>query len=874
MNINGIDFGVAGMDCYQFQEDAVRFGVNACLLDGGCLIAHDTGLGKTNIANHIAMYLINHIKQTCETQTNVLVFTGSNHKIAWNEAVKSAKIPAKIATYRTDGLADNKYSIIVIDEAHDLRNASSLSYQNVFKTIRSIRTAQGMFPYVVLLTATPFHNNIKEYRTLLSLIPFRADSAAYVQLPTIFSRLEPLQKDLNNLVDFDNGSIDNIFKIAEKRKQLEIASDELTRVVSQFAIRETRKTIEQKYPNDMTAMGRFPLVVSKDIETQFELDVYKAIQYTINLVTNTLKFAYQSKANYAQSFKAKSISMGAIAKVNLLKRLDSSVAAFKESLENMIFKIETEIENPQTSIKTESRDYPMDVNSYIHDLNFDLNHLKALRSMWLLASDKQKVGQLLNIVKQAKNDGKKIVIFSEFYATLNEIETCLVSNGYGDRLIRFGEGSDERLLDTIDKNFNANNFVEDDFDILICTDKLAQGVNLHQASYLVHFDQKWNPQRLVQREGRINRIIKSGIPRNEIYVYTFTVNSVVEAIIGLQETIGDKIAMAARFINFSQRNISPIECIVPLNLSQTKSRSQLFYEWETGSCDYSAKKREGSHNLIGILTTRGWIFRRKNYSSFENIFLRNDELPKNLTQFKGKPISKEDFVSLEDCGQSKVSYGSENYMYNSICSTSFDVLINKHKEANGFVKNATANTDIHKNHILLRDAKIEAKKYCMFEQPYVINFVFGNKAQSVKRDHHKDSDDHLNDILDMFANGTANGNIFDETPNDLPVCLMDGSLSWQEDGVDVFQGIKNFIGGQYSELKLYDVSTDDDCLIITYKENKGIIGATDLMKRIAIHRKKSDLGWNVYMVERDGAKSRNMEIEHLPAMAVQMVKYP
>lgn len=862
MQINGIKISIAGMDEFQFQQDAVAHSFNNCLLDGGCLIAHDTGLGKTNIAVHLAMYLTHHITHTTGAQPKVLVFTKPAHKIAWVAAVKAAKLDAKVASYNDKNLEG--FQIVIIDEAHNLRNASNNSYQNVFKTIRSNKV-NGSFPYVALLSATPYHNNIKELKNMLALIPFKADSAPYITLPQLFARAEPLQKELDYLVDFSGEeNVVDVFKIAKKRHELDLVINELVQAISLFSIRETRKGIEMKYPDDVVVLGRFPNVHYENVETNFGLDVHNLIHKTIETISNKLKFAYQSKANYAPSFKSKSVAMSAIAKVNLLKRLDSSVAAFKESLDNMIGKIQTEIQTPQTVIKTDKQEHKLNVSEYLADLNFDLGHLLQVRNAWSKVSDQQKMEQLLDVVRQttpANGKRKKIVIFSEFYATLDAIEQTLIDNGFGDRLIRYDANSDEKLLDTIDKNFNANNFIEDDFDILICTDKLAEGVNLHQASYLIHFDQKWNPQRLVQREGRINRLCKNGIMQPNIFVFTFVVNSVVEAIIGLQETIGDKLAMAAKFLNYSKEIPISKECIIPNFKYQYQPNQYLFYEWLDGTCHYTTAKREHTYDLIAYSTTRGWLYRPKKVSPNERLFLGMDKLPKNFQGYKNIPFERKNALNDLEMGQARFAL-SELY-YNRICETAFDCLMNKYKKDNGFVSNPESGEELRNNNIVKSLALKDVEQYVLYEQPYALHIRFGNNERHFNLGNVAGDSENINHVLDELMKG--NTSILKNKPQtngvELPQCLKDNSLSWQDQAQDLFLDVERYIAENYQS-EIYNVSSGGDSLVICYSFGDSFDGEMTCVK---IHRIKNDMNWYSFIVEQDGRKTHAIEIEHVPS---------
>ena len=108
----------------------------------------------------------------------------------------------------------------------------------------------------------------------------------------------------------------------------------------------------------------------------------------------------------------------------------------------------------------------------------------------------------------------------------------------------------------------------DETDIIVCTDVLAEGVNLQQARHIINYDMPWNPMRLVQRHGRIDRI---GSQHNRVFLRTIFPVDRLDALLGLEERISRKIAMAANSVGV----ISPVSVITGSNRDFTETKEEI-----------------------------------------------------------------------------------------------------------------------------------------------------------------------------------------------------------------------------------------------------------------------------------------------------------
>jgi ERCC4-related helicase/HKD family nuclease len=163
---------------------------------------------------------------------------------------------------------------------------------------------------------------------------------------------------------------------------------------------------------------------------------------------------------------------------------------------------------------------------FLEDIQSDLNLfdeiLKKLNELNLVNND-PKLIRLINKLNDwlKKEPKRKIVIFSEYIDTINYLKEPLTRN-FNNRVLVVAGDLSKSKLEEINKNFDASYPQEkqrDDYDILLCTDKISEGFNLNRAGLVINYDIPWNPVRVIQRVGRINRIGKKVF--DEIYIANF-----------------------------------------------------------------------------------------------------------------------------------------------------------------------------------------------------------------------------------------------------------------------------------------------------------------------------------------------------------------
>ncbi len=295
---------------------------------------------------------------------------------------------------------------------------------------------------------------------------------------------------------------------------------------------------------------------------RFEGAIYRPFEYKIDIkdIENN-KLSEEDNRRYQQQR-----NLYDFMRRLLVKRFESSFGAFKKSIENfknvishcqkfvektnkfildrdLLEKIwtleldEIEKELNEYAQKITEGVYPKNHEIYevdkfkykekfLEDIQSDIDLfeeiLKKLNALNLVNNDPKLVRLINNLNEWLQKDPKrKIVIFSEYIDTINYLKEPLTRN-FNNRVLVVAGDLSKGKIEEINKNFDASYPQEkqrDDYDILLCTDKISEGFNLNRAGLVINYDIPWNPVRVIQRVGRINRIGKKVF--DEIYIANF-----------------------------------------------------------------------------------------------------------------------------------------------------------------------------------------------------------------------------------------------------------------------------------------------------------------------------------------------------------------
>ena len=530
---------IPGFIPFSFQERSINIHREMLENNGGTFILDSTGLGKTITAATVAINA---------TNNRILIICPAANKADWHQVMTASGHEFAICT--SAKLIDSFFGVIIVDEAHNYRNIKSKSYLELFGLVKRTR------PKMIMLSATIFQNKVSELKAVASLIHFKTNTPAFILLGSLFAVLKESEKELEKFERF-TGTLENpkggTFSYKSIGKHVELSHKvkgqlaQIAQVFATFSHRTTRKDIETNHMEAMELMGRFPKKEFKKISYG---QAYSDVFYkTIELI-NRAPMVLQSIYNYMPENKDKDLlQMGGIMRSFLLKRLDSSVYAFRKSLVNAFLKLRAIVDQKGLSFITIDEEDIQVIPSFWKDYERDVTIFQEMIDLWKEKNDSEKTNLLFNELH-----GQKCIVFTEYKDTLDMLMLEASKRGISG-VMCFSGASSDRDLEEIRLNLDANcNEQIDSFQYLFSTDVLAEGTNLHVARELIHFDQKWNPSRAEQRNGRIDRILKNGVS-TDILISHFEVTPIVESILRLEKAIDRKMYLADTFYN----NLVPMQ---------------------------------------------------------------------------------------------------------------------------------------------------------------------------------------------------------------------------------------------------------------------------------------------------------------------------
>lgn len=568
----------------QYQIDAVMQARQRLEAYNGVFISDVVGLGKTYICAMLAnSFNRNSYKLIICPPVLVDYWRGVLQEFDVSRCdVESLGKLDKIIAKGTD-----KYQYVFVDEAHRFRNSGTDSFTDLHQICRGKK--------VILISATPINNYTSDIENQLYLFQNKQSGTinGIRNLDGFFRGLDA------NLHKYPKGSPEYMQQL---RANSEIIRDRLLREVM---IRRTRSEIAKYYETDLLKQGlTFPKVGKPEpviyafdeqtdeafTETIEDIKVFKYARYTPLLYL-------KDKKKYA-TLLAGQHNMGGFMKGVLVKRLESSFYAFKKTLSRFIESYERFIEMYDSGTvyvgkyknlydmldsgddekllylieqgdlwKFQSEEFS---SAFIRDLRVDLAQLKTWQSLWNRIKIDPKLVEFKNeLTTNPVMKGKKVIVFTESTETAEYLYDALYDL-YNGRIVYYSGKSSASAKVEIEDSFNPKNKGKnnDKYDLLITTDVLAEGINLHRANVLVNYDLPWNPTRIMQRVGRINRV---GTEFERIYVYNFfpTAQSkrqmpleerILEKLQAFHDTLGEDIKYLS-----DQEDVSPKKLFSDLN---------------------------------------------------------------------------------------------------------------------------------------------------------------------------------------------------------------------------------------------------------------------------------------------------------------------
>jgi superfamily II DNA or RNA helicase/HKD family nuclease len=523
----------------EYQEQAVLNAKKILEEYGGVFISDVVGLGKTYMAAILASQL--------DGRTLVIappVMLEKNNPGSWPNVLSDFRVGADTESLgKLDALikrGTDKYTNIFIDEAHRFRTETNITYEKLAEICRGKR--------VILVTATPFNNSPKDILSQIKLFQ-KSKKSTIPGLPDLESFFGKL---MNRLKDLDRQKDNTKYIQVTKENAREIRD----KVLKYLMVRRTRKEIEDYFPDDLCKQGlKFPEVIDPE-PAYYELnaDEDRIFNETIHLVAQSFKYARYTPLLYfngvvEQPEKLAQRNMGRFMKILLVKRLESSFFAFRNTIDRFIASYESFIDQYDKGSVYVSKEYSNKIfellddgedervqelidqskaNKYAakdfektfrQDLAHDLDLLRKIKSLWAdIKRDPKLLKFLEMLTKRAVLKDNKLIVFTESKETADFLTKNLKAK-LGDQILSYTGGSSANVREKVIENFDARaRFPKDDFRILVATEVLSEGVNLHRANIVVNYDIPWNPTRLMQRVGRINRV---DTKFDKIYTFNF-----------------------------------------------------------------------------------------------------------------------------------------------------------------------------------------------------------------------------------------------------------------------------------------------------------------------------------------------------------------
>jgi len=545
---------------FEYQQQAVLNSKKILEEYGGVFISDVVGLGKTYVAAMLASQL--------DGRTMVIAppaLLNKNNPGSWPNVFSDFNIAADfVSTGKLDVAKKlqekREYKNIIIDEAHRYRTETTISYEDIAEICHGKR--------VILISATPYNNSPRDILAQIKLFqnPRKSTIPGLSDLKVFFDHLESRLKKIDRQKDF--------------QKYLEISKSNAReirdRLLKYLMVRRTRTEIEKYFSKDLERNKvKFPEV--KDPEAlyyQLNDDEDRIFMQTVQMITQEFKYARYTPLLYlkrpiTQLEEQSQKNMGGFMKVLLVKRLESSFYAFRKSLDRFIRSYELFIKEFESGNVYISKEYINKIfelleqgndeeiqrlieegkaekyknadffDSFKRDLRSDLEILKNMKQMWNRVTRDPKLNTLIaNLTHKKILANNKIIIFTESKETA-EYLTSEINRKFGEIALLFHGQSSEHIRDKVIDNFDARaRNKRNDYRILVSTEVLSEGVNLHRSNIVINYDIPWNPTRLMQRVGRINRI---DTEFDKIYTFNFFPTSQADSEIELTNIARAKI---------------------------------------------------------------------------------------------------------------------------------------------------------------------------------------------------------------------------------------------------------------------------------------------------------------------------------------------
>jgi superfamily II DNA or RNA helicase len=604
-----------------FQWAAVQSALRILKKQNGVILADVVGFGKTLMGTALLKWLY------ARERWRALILCPKQLRPMWEKYNTDYGLRAKILTLgqiRSPGfdwaiLEDFEPRLALVDESHNFRHSDTDQYEQASAYLRS----RGL--PVICLTATPRNRLAKDVYNQIALFHSEDEIDLGVTPP----------------------SLSKYFRLVEKHER------EMPPLLQHFMVRRTRRHIREHWP-DAQINGRKLIFPDRKLTTiKYNINkVYdglydrlrrlieppnpkenkrEGLRYARYGLIDFVDPAVRSKLPYSDLARA-GLRLSGLMRSLLFKRLESSVEAFRctvshlleshrlfltllkegkisagEDVEPLLKDLEegdAEDEDLLESLRTASGKYDIahfDHNRLQQDIESDVETLKKIKDTVdpITPERDAKLQKLIAwLDEQPLLRQHKLLIFTQFSDTGEYLYENLQEKY---RSLEFADSSRSDLL-TVVRRFApiANNVpagkVTEPIQILVATDVLSEGLNLQDAAYILNYDLHWNPVRLIQRFGRIDRL---NTLHREIYAFNFLPDPKLDQHLGIEQTLRDRIAEIHESIGEDSPILDPDEQL-------NEKAMYAIYEGD-GKALESFEEAEEEYDSLGIQAAEDFI---------------------------------------------------------------------------------------------------------------------------------------------------------------------------------------------------------------------------------------------------------------------------
>ncbi|HBC3509288.1 helicase-related protein [Vibrio alginolyticus] len=625
---------------YKFQRDGVLGAIDKLEHFNGCIIADSVGLGKTFEALAVIKYYElrnDKVLVLCpkKLRDNWLIYTQNDKRNLLANDRFNYDVLNHTDMSRNSGFSGDinletinwgNYDLVVIDESHNFRNNNpKKDGRNRYQRLLEDIIQAGVKTKVLMLSATPVNNRLNDMKNQVAFITEANDQALIDHgINSIESTLRQAQSRFSRWAEQDPN-------VRTSKDLLDSMNFDYFKLLDIYTIARSRKHIEKYYGTE--DIGKFPtrllpinLKPSIDLQNQFPPleEVNKTIRKLSLAFYSPMKYVrMDKKAEYARRYDqevkgGKSVfkqvdreeSLIHLIRINLLKRMESSIHSFALTSEKVLAQVEgllSKILNFNVNIKPTltsglTEEFVAPPIEEIDDLEFEspelapylignktkvrIQDLDLVRFAQDLEADRVflqeivRVSKSIDAVRDAKLDmlkqacldkcqnpfngnNKKVIIFTAFadtaeylYKNLSDwaskqlgLHSALITGQRTDTTLRATDGKKFKTdLNSLLTHFSPLSKERDkiypgfneEVDILIATDCISEGQNLQDCDYLINYDIHWNPVRIIQRFGRIDRL---GSTNDTIQLVNFWPNMELDEYINLEARVSGRMVL-------------------------------------------------------------------------------------------------------------------------------------------------------------------------------------------------------------------------------------------------------------------------------------------------------------------------------------------